>query len=118
MEELIDKDSLISCCVFAFFIGQSEFYRFPPMQPQAKIPVSIHVCAKERSEHCLISNHIYKMYVGRDINLDPYAPQVMKALNEKRGTNSKSKISSKQLDKLRAPMNDVYRQIYGRLKWC
>ncbi|KAK9897498.1 phospholipase D/nuclease [Cystobasidium minutum MCA 4210] len=91
MEELIDKDSLISCCVFAFFIGQSEFYRFPPMQPQAKIP----------------------MYVGRDINLDPYAPQVMKALNEKRGTNSKSKISSKQLDKLRAPMNDVYRQIYG-----
>lgn len=40
MEELIDKDDLVSCCVFAFFIGQNEFYRFLPMQPEAKIPVS------------------------------------------------------------------------------
>lgn len=39
MEELIDKDSLVACCAFAFFIGQNEFFRYLPMQPEAKVPV-------------------------------------------------------------------------------
>lgn len=52
--------------------------------------------------------------MGRDINLDPFAPQVMRSLGETKGTNSKSKISGRQLDKLQPYMNQVYRQIYGR----
>lgn len=40
MEELIDKDSLEACCVFAFFIAGPEFYGYLPMLPQAKVPVS------------------------------------------------------------------------------
>jgi tyrosyl-DNA phosphodiesterase-1 len=56
---------------------------------------------------------VQQIYVGRDINLDPFAPQVMHSLGEKRGTNSKSKISTKQLAKMRPYMNTVYRQLYG-----
>ena len=48
MEELIDKDSLIACCCFAFFISENEFFRYLPIQPQAKVPVSLSKSLFER----------------------------------------------------------------------
>lgn len=39
----------------------------------------------------------------------------MQALGETQGTNSKSKISGKHLEKIQPHMNQVYRQLHGNI---
>ncbi|KAK0107893.1 hypothetical protein ONS96_003680 [Cadophora gregata f. sp. sojae] len=50
LKDVVQGKSLVSACVFSFFIGEEEFYRhFPFTQLSDKVPI----------------------YIGRDVNMDP-----------------------------------------------
>ncbi|KAL1882211.1 hypothetical protein Daus18300_000697 [Diaporthe australafricana] len=88
LADVIHKDSLISACVFSFFIANDELFKHLPLSKTSDaVPV----------------------YVGRDANMDPMTPEACR----KSGNTFREKISKKQLQEIRPMLEQLHRRAYG-----
>ncbi|KAI3399953.1 hypothetical protein diail_5109 [Diaporthe ilicicola] len=88
LADVIHKDSLMSACVFAFFIANEELFKHLPLSHTSNaVPV----------------------YVGRDANMDPMTPEAYR----KSGIAFREKVSKKQLQDICPMLEQLHRRAYG-----
>lgn len=85
--DVIHKDSLLSACLFAFYIANEELFEHLPLSDTSdSVPI----------------------YIGRDANEDP-----MLEACQTSGASGRVKLSKKQLQNLRPQLEELHRNVYG-----
>ncbi|KAF8847027.1 phospholipase D/nuclease [Acephala macrosclerotiorum] len=100
LKDLIDKQHLISACVFSFFIANEELFPYLPLSH---------------------SSNAVPIYIGRDANQDPTA----RIASSQAGITfkGKTKLSAKQLESISPNLCRLHSHRYGKnfhafYAWC
>lgn len=89
LSDLIQKEHLVSACMFSFFIAEEEVFPLLPLSRKSNdVPV----------------------YVGRDANMD----STVAAACRQEGVTINGKISRKQLDALQPRLESINQDQYGK----
>ncbi|KAK6086559.1 ubiquitin interaction domain-containing protein [Seiridium cupressi] len=88
LEDLIDKKSLVSACIFSFFIANEELFPHLPLSQSSNVPI----------------------YIGRDPNMDPMVPVAC----QRAGITIKGKLTRKQLDSIGPSLSQLHKRRYGK----
>ncbi|KAK2596915.1 hypothetical protein N8I77_012799 [Diaporthe amygdali] len=88
LADVIHKDSLVSACIFSFFIANEELFEHLPLSH---------------------TSNAVPIYIGRDANMDPMVPDAC----TQSGIAFREKISKKQLQDIRPKLEQLHRRAYG-----
>lgn len=93
LDDVIQKDELVSACIFAFFIANEELFQHLPFSRASR--------ATDSSP---------PIFIGRDANMDPMLEQGC----QQNGLQLNGRVTKKQLEQITPTLKDMHRTTYGQ----
>ncbi|ETS77792.1 hypothetical protein PFICI_09854 [Pestalotiopsis fici W106-1] len=90
LEDLVDKQSLVSACIYSYFIADGDLLKYLPLSKTSNdVPI----------------------YIGRDVGYDEH---INGGAAAKAGLQIKGKATKKQLDVMESDIHRRYQDMYGK----
>ncbi|KAK8104929.1 phospholipase D/nuclease [Apiospora kogelbergensis] len=101
---IINKEHLVSACIFAFYIADEEFLPYLPISTSSTDAVPVSYIFK--ATHIFNCSHYIQIYIGRDPNNDPFLQRAASRADIPLG---EGKLAKKNLETLRPHLEDLHR---------
>lgn len=89
--DVIQKDQLVSACIFSFFIANDELFQHLPFSQASKATDP-------------------PLFIGRDPNMDPMLDRAC----QEHGLHIKGRVTKKQLEQMAPTLEGMHRTTYGQ----
>lgn len=111
LPDIIDKDHLVSACIFAYFIADPELVHYLPVSRSSDtVPVSLARSA-QRSDQDFMEGSPRQIYIGRDA--DPAMDPTLKAACKLADVGVTEKLTTSELEVVARIATLQYQQMYG-----
>lgn len=104
LSDIINKEHLVSACIFAFYIADEEFLPYLPISTSSTNAVPVSYIFK--ATHFFKCSHYIQIYIGRDPNNDPFLQRAASRADIPLG---EGKLAKKNLETLRPHLEDLHR---------